>query len=313
MDPVLYKSLAPKTVQQYRREGREFVVYLDYHGVAPELAMEWDDLLVEYKNGVDLPEGMSAPTRSKFEKLLASVEKILPHFKGELCLSHAILNAWKVAFAPVHTVPMVPRWGVVVCDGLLRHGHPRAAGVLYLQFMHGLRPGEAFGLTPMALVLPEESRSTMGKGVIILGMKKGTKAGRQQTVLVDDPLSLALLRAFRQTVASSDLLSDIRSLTGLSSLMRRAVLDRNLPMPGWTPHSGRAGYATDAYLRGVTLARIAEICRWQSIKTLRIYLDAASATASAVSRTLEQHSWVADRCAEEFPGMILGALDQLRR
>lgn len=237
-----------KGIKQYEYDGRPFLHFLDYHELAPIFDFQWDDLLVEFKNGVDLPPGASPPTRSKFEKPIACVEKANPHFKGGLPLSRSVLNAWKVSFSPIHAVPMVPRWGLVIARGINRRGRARVAAVLTITNRYGLRPGEGFGLAGTGFVLPEESINAGNRAVLVLGVRSGTKSGRAQTVLVDDPFCIALLRVFRELLPLDELLAGLRSLTAVSSPMRQAADDEGLPPTGWTGHSARAGFATGAYL-----------------------------------------------------------------
>ncbi len=53
-----------------------------------------------------------------------------------------------------------------------------------------------------------------------------------------------------------------------------------------------------------------EICRWGSLRTLRVYLDAAAATAPLLARKLEQPQFaaLADRANEDFPVVVLSSL-----
>ena len=46
---------------------------------------------------------------------------------------------------------------------------------------------------------------------------------------------------------------------------------------GWTPHSGRAGFASDCRAEGRPFEEIREAGRWQSDSSLRIYLDIVGA------------------------------------
>ena len=53
---------------------------------------------------------------------------------------------------------------------------------------------------------------------------------------------------------------------------------------GWTPHSPRAGYATDAIARDVPFSEVKETGRWFSDSSLRVYIDVIG--ASGISRQL---------------------------
>ena len=84
---------------------------------------------------------------------------------------------------------------------------------------------------------------------------------------------------------------------------------------GWTPHAGRVGYATAAYLGGgaSALPEISETCRWQSIKTLKIYLDVVGVVAGQLSQRLEREAGpLADFCASTYRPRLLTAVQMLR-
>ena len=168
-DPYIVASLRPAPQKSYKRELGRFSNYLDYHRIEAVTAAEFDDLLVEWKNGVDLPPGMSAPSRSQFETTLSALEKTCPNFKGSLCFAHAVKNAWAVVFRPNHTVALFPRWASVVGDSMLDLGYVRVAGALELQECRGLRPGGLLRLKGRDLVLPEECPATGGAGIISSG------------------------------------------------------------------------------------------------------------------------------------------------
>ncbi len=55
---------------QYRYALVPFLTWLALVGVAPEAGHEFDDLLVEFRNGSD---GAVPPTKSQFEKLIACI------------------------------------------------------------------------------------------------------------------------------------------------------------------------------------------------------------------------------------------------
>ena len=62
-----------------------------------------------------------------------------------------------------------------------------------------------------------------------------------------------------------------------------------LGIPRFTPHSGRAGFATDALLAGRDFTSIREDGRWLSDASLRVYLDAVAMCSLAASEA--GHRW----------------------
>ena len=83
MTPGDAAGLKTKTLQQYRRVLAMFLAWLIAIGVQPETAAEYDDLLVEYRYGMD---GAGRVSKSNLEQLVSSVERVLPHLKGQLAL-----------------------------------------------------------------------------------------------------------------------------------------------------------------------------------------------------------------------------------
>ena len=46
------------------------------------------------------------PKKSEFESLVASVEFLIPRFKGKLGWAHHVLSGWAIHHIPQHTVPL---------------------------------------------------------------------------------------------------------------------------------------------------------------------------------------------------------------
>ena len=103
-------------------------------------------------------------------------------------------------------------------------------------------------------------------------------------------------------------------LSAYNSCIYEACLAEGLGQQGWSGHSPRSGFATALFLKeGVkSLPTIREVCRWQSEKTLKTYLDVVGATASVHARELEtQHGAAADRATKLLPELLLKALRSL--
>ena len=122
------------------------------------------------------------------------------------------------------------------------------------------------------------------------------------------------MRLLRKIIRDDDRMLPL-TLDGYNALIALAVAASPLPeeLCGWTAHSPRAGFATDMYLsKGPSaLPLIQHICRWQTPKTLIIYLDVVGAAASAQSRRLEDFAHVADAAAAEFRAALISSLRQL--
>lgn len=279
-------------VNAYRRFILSFVIWCGLNNIEPEESWEYDDLLTEYAAGSG---DAGSITKSQFQGLIAAVEKILPHLKGNLPLARGCLASWSVSFTPRHAVPLNLAFACYLGMGLCDLGMPTVAVLLVLQAGLGLRPSEALGLTRYDLLLPWEIPKSGGAGLVLLGVKRGTKSGRPQTVRAENPLVIALMQLVRLVMTTTGRLTGIRSLAGYAWCLRAAMQHMKIPEAGWTPHSPRAGFVTDMYIAGKQPAEIASFTRHMSIKPLRSYLDAASVTSGQLAIYLRGHQGAAAR------------------
>jgi hypothetical protein len=156
------------------------------------------------------------------------------------------------------------------------------------------------GLFGSGLVSPEDYPLGGGSGLLLLAQGSQTKSGRPQTSMVTDPLALKLLRWFRQMVLPSDRLSAIQTLSQFSRWLKLSTAAFNLQHMGWTPHSPRAGRASDMMMMGLPFLRIREAGRWQSDSSLRRYLDVMAVMGGEAARALSQYLPLIQRIEECF-------------
>jgi hypothetical protein len=191
-------------------------------------------------------------------------------------------------------------WAILLGCWMSHHGNAPLGGLLILQQLQCLRPSEALGLVGSALVSPEDYPLAGGSGLLLLAPGGKTKSGRPQTSMVTDPLALKLLRWFRRSVLPSDRLSSIRTLAQLSRWLKLATGAFNLQHIGWTPHSPRAGRASDMMMMGLSFLRIREAGRWQSDSSLRRYLDVMAVMGGEAARALSQYMPLIMQLEESF-------------
>ena len=99
LDPHQLQRIKPATLSRYRTVLSLFVHWLHALGHNPLFSDEVDDLLSDYKSAMEI-------TKSNFESLGSSVEFVFPRWEGEPYWAHAVMNGWKVAHTPAHTVPL---------------------------------------------------------------------------------------------------------------------------------------------------------------------------------------------------------------
>lgn len=288
-NPGLTLGLQQAAYQSYMRAIYHFVLFCALVNLEPETCAEFDDLIIEHASGEHSATGPL--TKSQLTTLVAAVERILPHTKGELMMSRALISSWSVAWKPRHAVPLEPHWAALLALQLCWAGMPMVGGLLYLQASIGLRPSEGLGLRIWDILLPYEVPKAMGAALLLLGVKKGTKSGRPQAVRVTAMSLITLLTVLKwaasQNVATNaGFLTGVRTLAGYTWCLNKAMQMANVKGTGWSAHSGRAGYITSQHVAGTPPGKIAEVTRHVSLKSLKIYIDVTAVTAGNLATTL---------------------------
>ena len=208
--------------------------------------------------------------------------------KGRFSWSHAVLSGWGVQLPTKHTVPMTSFPAALICVHFSSLGYARLGGGQVLQQRLGLRPGEVTTLVPEDICFPEEVTGIPNGMIIIgVGMRKGTKLKRPQAAYLDPSKNgdvAELLRRFKRSTPPGHRLVP-HSLDCWRRMLKEVESRLNLTV-GWTPHSGRAGFASEMKALGMPFLEIREAGRWTMDASLRVYID----TISAVSiTTMLQH------------------------
>ena len=279
IEPHQTSKISEKSMVRYREALQEFTTWALDHSYYPETQEEYDDLLAEFcHEHPDL-------TRSKFGNTVAGVEFFFPRVRGKLCWAHAILSGWDAGRSIRHTVPLGKGLARLLACHFCAWGHSRIAIALVLQSCTGLRPSELLKLLSDDLLFPEEEGYTLDERPLrlSLGTKKGTKSKRAQFVLVDKTQRrLALvLRALKRLTPPGLLLFPI-SYSSYRLLIKAGEEALGLAA-GFTPHSPRAGFASDSRAEGWSFEEIRETGRWVSDSSLRIYLDIVGSSGIGVS------------------------------
>lgn len=282
IDPAVRAKVTAGTLASYRKAALTFVAWLEENHLIPSCAVEWDDLLVEWKFH-------TSPTKSAFTTTLAAVEFFFAQYKGELKWSHHVKSSWDVVHVPRHTVPMlsgITRLYSVHCSAMRL---PRLGVGMVLQQMKGLRPSELLGVLAHDVVLPEEMDTTGVNAVIVgLGVRKGTKSKRPQSAVLNcdaDPHLVAAIRLLKELSAAEDRLFPY-SLEQYNRVIKK--ISKNLQLDiHYTPHSLRAGFASEGRALGKDFTELREEGRWVSDSSLRIYVDVVGAAAIAQSHSVK--------------------------
>ena len=278
VDPHQQQKLLPPTERRYRQIVHVFGKWLLEQSICPFGADSWDDALVEFKQ--------STPKLRKheFENLVAAVEFVFPRFKGHFALSRAILTGWRVAHETKHTVPL-GRGAASLFAAFCSERRVARLGIgAVLQQRMGLRPGEMLGIEPQFINISDSS-GIPGQArylVINLGVRQGTKLKRPQSVVLrenEHPDLFRLILLLKSVTPVNARLFPY-TLESYRSWLKAFTAHFGLPFK-WTPHSARAGFASEARARGVPFTEIQEQGRWISASSLRVYIDCVGAAQIA--------------------------------
>jgi len=195
-----------------------------------------------------------------------------------------------VAHEPAHTIPLSEGPAAACAIFMAADGHPRLAAGLLVQQWTGMRPSEMLGLHFEDVLLPEETLLSVSGifGSIGLGVRRGTKAKRAQSVLLRGQRKLAVLRWLKKNCSPGEKLVPY-TYEQYRRILAKACKTAKLPLV-FTPHGPRAGFATDLLCQGVPFGTIKDLGRWLSDSSLRTYLDVVGASSIAVTLRMQNRS-----------------------
>ena len=275
-DPIFQARVKPKTLHVYKLALQPFTTWAIECYTPLSDAASWDDALLEYRYA------HPKLTKGKFLNLIAALEFFCPPLKRNLPWAHTMVTAWARSLPVRHTVALTSRPGFLIAVHFSVRGWKRLGLGMMVQIASGMRPNEMLQLLPQHVILPEE-QDVQGPNtptLLVLGVKTGTKVRRAQVARLPadtHPLPLILRNCKRATPEGMFLFP--YTLADYRNKLRSVDSDLNINL-GYTPHSPRAGFATEARLKGMAFEEIREAGRWQSDSSLRTYLDLVGATSS---------------------------------
>ena len=299
---------APASLDKYRAEALRFSNWLVHLRIAPMGADDWDDLAVEYLSSVQL-------SYDDFGYLLAALELVFPRYKGRLKWARSIHKSWAIHKVVKHTTPLCRGPANLFACWMAVQGRVRLGVGLLLQQRRGMRPSEMLNLRAEDFLLPEEHGlcSRTGYAEIVLGAKAGTKSKRPQVVIVRgtlEPELLVLLRRAKRATPTSQRLVPY-SIDAYRSWLKKIAGQLHLTDLDFSPHSPRAGFASEGRARGVPFSELQEEGRWAAAASLRVYIDLAQ--AASIGTRLKTAGlgpaiqWVTDHLLDYFPQAALDA------
>ena len=229
-----------------------------------------DDILVDYADSILF-------SRGAFSLLVSALQFFYPRIRGRLYASFAYRTGWNRLVEIHRTVPMLRTFAYGIAKDIITNEGARMGIGLLVQFDAMLRTAELIAIRRRNVVLPEWHGYGNRFAYITLGT---TKSGREQVAVVRDVYAVAALRYLVSVTAHSEGLLFDRSYQQYHDILSRACARLNLQLLGFTPHSPRAGSATQKILDGEDFVSVQEGGRWKCAESLRVYLDRAKALAT---------------------------------
>jgi len=289
LEPGRADDISARTLLAYQRASRDFIEYCDTEHYAPHCAEEWDDLIVEWSVAKNA-------RGSQMRELMAAIEFLFPRYKGKLHWSKARLSTLSRITPPKHAAPAGREISALYAAHMASMGRARLGLAMMTQAALGLRPGEVLKLRPDDIRRsPEASKKSLV--VFRLGRRVGTKVGREQFAILDVEKHASLWSAIALAISLTHLNQLIfpYAMSTYYGWLKRTeealALDLDI-----SPHSPRAGFASDLIAEGVPPNTVKEAGRWISDTSFRIYIDVVGALFAAQAVRLAGYgpaiSWV---------------------
>ncbi len=139
---------------------------------------------------------------------------------------------------------------------------------------------------------PEDAGYERGKGPLVVGLgtKANTKAKRPQANSIleaSSPVLVGILRDLKSITRPQNRMFPFTLEAYRKTLV--AIQSESRLKMGWSPHSVRAGFASEAKAWGMSFEQIRETGRWKVDSSLQIYIDMLQAAQIAVG--LKNAGW----------------------
>jgi integrase len=306
---ALKLSVRPKTYAKYLRAIQGLNCFIGDHG------SEFDGLaeaLAGYVNYAMLSGGQV--TRGRARTMLTALGFFAPELKSQTRLAWKFVDGWIADVPTKRKVPVPDHINDLLAVTLLASGRPGSydAGIAALVAQHTYcRGGEVVELRVGDVFLPGHPGTfDLHNGLLHLrgasGATKGCRTG--ETVILDCPRTIAVLRRHTDTRHSDELLFDFGTKT-LLWWFKWAQVEAGYPKPIFVAHSWRHGGASGDMTHGRRRTDQIQLRgRWKDARTMLIYLNSAATVLAEVhcppeiSEYFADDPWRADRIIRRFFG-----------
>ena len=265
VDPDIAGTISANTLSKYKDAVSKFHAFFQQHRIHIKHYEDIDGMIMVYKNHEQI-------TRSQLEYLIAALLFFFPPLK-RIGLEYSKKAAAGKAgqHQTRHTVPLIgvgcKYFGIV----LVTNGKARMGFGIAFQQATALRPSELRALLQEHILVPS---GETGRFIIRLGANVGTKVKREQWAVLDSykhtDLAWLLLMLLKCTKPGEKLFPF--SYASYNKALQQVEESLGLDL-GTTPHSPRAGYASEEAASGTPVLEIMRGGRWGSEGSMKTYID----------------------------------------
>ena len=270
LGPLNFNLVKRITVARYAEHFNRFAQYLgDTHRSWPVSPEEYDVIASEYLEVLwDLGEPKTSATYT-----LASIHYYLPQLKRKLPRSWQLKAVWDKLELPCQAIPLDVDTLFAIVGYFWKSHQPEMSLACLVAFNGLLRTGELLDL---------RTGDCCAAGATWVIQLRSTKGGQRkliqdESVLINDPLSIAAIRFLSKGKAPGDFLVAISPHMFRKSWNKMKV-HFGISDLKFLPYSLRRGGATWYFSHTGSFSRTMVRGRWQHLKTCKLYIAEAQTT-----------------------------------
>ena len=267
--------VAPKTLERYKFHVGKFLTFLAILGMCfPTSFLELDEMVCMYVEQLwedGDPKGWAGDT-------ISGLGHFFPNAKKSLAGSWRLHGAWGRAELPSRATPFTPLIVYALAYLAWKESWVDTAVLLILGFHRFPRSGELFSATAGDFTLDDSLNGVWGLPLT----KSGQRFGAKESLVLEDPWVVGLLKNFLEGKLPGDSLSSVRAGIQRSRLKKLVEL-AGLGDENFQWYSCRRGGATHAFRKTNNLGWVCTIGRWGNTRTARIYITDALAQLTEMS------------------------------
>lgn len=269
--PLRFRFVNDRTNRTYMRWVQYFLAWCEIEGKNPGDAQTLDDNVSQCIEHMYLEDG----SVSSAGHLLAGLQHFCLLSPSQLKGAWRTFGAWKREKPSVSTVPLpqvVAQAWVVIAHSF---GHEKIAAMMALAYHAYLRTSEFLDLRAGDVFCGDDF------GIITLRCTKTSwREGGVETVVIDCPVTLAIVRQTRSNMHADDLFWN-GSAQQFRKVFRGILAILGCKNMGFTLYSWRHGGASSDFERFGSLDRCMLRGRWKQQKTARKYIQLARITEAS--------------------------------